>query len=273
MATTTIHKGQPGSRAWFRDSFVLHKLHSLSGVFPIGVFLIQHLLANSYSLRSAEAFNTVIAVFGHLPFVAVLEIGLLAIPILFHSIYGFIIAAEMQGPGGNLAHYGYTRNWLYWLQRWSGVIAFFYMAFHVYSTSITRRIVEHQQHSYDAGFWSIGYQAMAWRFAEPWYLLIYVVGITMAVFHFANGMFNFCIRWGITIGERAQRVSAMLWSGLGAALLIIGLWTAINFYQKGQPVRAEHPTLESVVRAELAKVAADKARAEGTPIEAKQEEH
>ena len=266
MATTSIKKGQPGSRAWFRDSFVLHKLHSLTGVFPIGVFLIQHLLANSYSLRGPKEFNTVIAVFGHLPFVAVLEIGLLGVPILFHSIYGFFITAEMRA---NVGVYQYGRNWLYWLQRWSGVIAFLYMTFHVYSTSITRRIVEHQQGSYDAGFWSIGYDAMAWRFADPIYLAIYIVGISMAVFHLANGLFNFCIRWGITIGAQAQRASAVLWSGLGAALLIVGLWTSVNFYVKGQAVRAAHPTLESVVQAELAKIQAAPEKAEGTPVEGK----
>jgi succinate dehydrogenase / fumarate reductase cytochrome b subunit len=129
MATTVIEKGQPGSRAKFRDSFVLHKLMSLTGLFPIGFFMIQHLIANSYSLRGRTEFNTVVSVFGYLPFVAILEWAIVFIPLLFHAIYGMFIVAEMQGPGGNTAHYGYTRNWLYVLQRWSGVVAFAYIAF------------------------------------------------------------------------------------------------------------------------------------------------
>ena len=113
MATTVIEKGQPGSRAHFRDSFVLHKLMSLTGLFPIGFFMIQHLIANSYSLRGRTEFNTVVSVFGYLPFVAVLEWAIVFIPLLFHAIYGLFIVAEMQGPGGNTNYYNYGRNWLY----------------------------------------------------------------------------------------------------------------------------------------------------------------
>src|SRR5947209_5302775 len=113
MATTVIAKGQPGSRALFHDSYLLHKLHSLSGVVPIGLFLVFHLTANSYALRGETEFNTTVKAINYAPFVGLLEIAVIAIPILFHSIYGFIITAEMQGPGGNTAHYGYGRNWLY----------------------------------------------------------------------------------------------------------------------------------------------------------------
>jgi succinate dehydrogenase/fumarate reductase cytochrome b subunit (b558 family) len=251
MATTTIEKGQPGSRAWFRDSFVLHKLHSLSGVFPIGVFLIQHLLANSYSLRGQTEFNTVVKVFGYLPFVAILEIGLIFVPLLFHSIYGFFITAEMRN---NVGVYQYGRNWLYWLQRWSGVIAFFYIVYHVWATTITRRLYEFGAFTYtgaaaphEAGFNAISYQAMALRFAEPLYLLIYLIGISSAVFHFANGMFNFCIRWGLTIGAQAQKISAAVWSGLGVVLLVVGLWTSIHFAAEGRELRERGVTLAKVV--------------------------
>ena len=254
--TTRVLKGAPGSRARFRDSFLLHKLLSLTGVFPIGVFMIQHLLANSYSLRGETEFNTVVKVFGYLPFVALLEIGLIFAPLLFHAVYGLLVVAEMQGPGGNVSRYGYARNWLYVLQRWSGVIAFAYIAFHVYSTSIMRRLYEFGAFelsgsvtAHEAGFRAIAYDAMAWRLADPAYLGFYVLGITAAVFHFANGLFNFGIRWGITIGAGAQKISAFLWAGLGVGLLIVGLWTAINFSAKGQPLRARYQTLNQLVNA------------------------
>lgn len=249
MATTVIKKGQPGSKAWFRDSFVLHKLHSLSGVLPIGLFMVQHLILNSYSLRGPEEFNAVAKVIGYLPFVALVEIGVIFVPILFHSIYGFMITAEMRA---NVGIYQYGRNWLYWLQRWSGVAAFFYMVFHIYSTTVTRRLYEFNNPGalgHELGFSAISYDAMAWRLADPLYLALYIVGISMAVFHFANGLFNFGIRWGITIGATAQKVSALIWSGMGIALLIVGLWTALNFNAKGHPLRAQYTTLDQVVQA------------------------
>lgn len=262
MATTVIKKGQPGSKAIFKDSYLMHKLHSLSGVIPIGAFMVFHLVANSYSLRGETEFNTVVKVIGYLPFVQIVEIVGIFLPILFHAIYGFFIVAEAQGPGGNLAHYGYTRNWLYYLQRWSGVAAFAYIVYHVWSTTGHRWYYE-AGGLHEEGFRVIAYEAMAWRFAGIGYLLFYLAGILSAVFHFANGMFNFGIRWGITIGAQAQRISAMLWAVVGVGLALLGCGTAINFHIKGtnyevkrpdgsvsiENLRVKYPTLEGLVKA------------------------
>ena len=230
MATTVIEKGQPGSRARFTDSFVLHKLMSLTGVFPIGFFMIQHLVANSYALRGEVPFNTVVGVFGYLPFVAVMEWAIVFIPILFHSIYGFMITAEMRMNTGT---YQYGRNYLYTLQRVSGVIAFAYIAYHTYSTWGLKKIFELST-SHEAGFRAISYDAMMYRFAAPWYTAIYIIGIVAAAFHLGNGLFNFGIRWGITVGAMAQKISAYLWGSVGFGLTVIGIWTSLNFYAMSQ---------------------------------------
>ena len=200
MATTVIKEGQPGSKAAFKDSFLMHKLHSLSGVIPIGAFMVFHLVANSYSLRGETEFNTVVKVIGYFPFVQVIEIVGIFLPIIFHAVYGMIILREMQSIGGNTVHYGYLRNYLYTLQRWSGVAALAYIGYHVWSTTGHRWYYELGGHAED-GFRVIAYEAMAWRFAGIGYLLFYMAGILAAVFHFANGMFNFGIRWGITIAS------------------------------------------------------------------------
>ena len=259
MATTVIEKGQPGSRAHFRDSFVLHKLMSLTGIFPIGFFMIQHLIANSYSLRGRTEFNTVVAVFGYLPFVAILEWAIVFIPIIFHAIYGLFIVAEMQGPGGNTNHYNYGRNWLYVLQRWTGVIALAYIAYHTIDTWGVKKLFELQQ-NHEAGFRAISYDAMMWRFGSLGYTLLYIIGISAASFHLGNGLFNFCIRWGLTIGAAAQKISAVLWSGVGFALAVIGIWTSLNFYALAQrpyvdpsgkvydtPIRSVYKNVDDVV--------------------------
>jgi succinate dehydrogenase / fumarate reductase cytochrome b subunit len=239
MATTVIQNGQPGSHARFRDSFVLHKLHSLSGVVPIGFFMVFHLLANSYSLRGEAEFNTVVKVIGYLPFVFIVELAVIFVPILFHAIYGLIITSEMQGPGGNMAYYGYGRNWLYWLQRVSGIVALCYICYHVYSTTGHRWMYELTggDQGHDEGFRAIAYEAMAWRFAGLGYTLFYIVGITAACFHFGNGLFNFCIRWGLTIGNQAQKISAAIWIAVGIALAFVGIWTAVNFHNLGVAYR------------------------------------
>ncbi len=236
MATTVIKEGQPGSKAGFKDSFLMHKLHSLSGVIPIGAFMVFHLVANSYSLRGEVEFNTVVKVIGYLPFVQIIEIVGIFVPIIFHAVYGMIILREMQSIGGNTVHYGYARNWLYVLQRWSGVAALGYIGYHVWSTTGHRWAYEFSGDPEAAkkAHAVIAYTAMAYRFADIGYLLFYLAGILAAVFHFANGMFNFGIRWGITIGNHAQKIAVIVWAAVGIGLLGLGWGTAINFHLKGK---------------------------------------
>ena len=235
MSTTVIEKGQQGSRTGFQDSFLLHKLHSLSGVFPIGFFMIFHLLANSYSLRGEMEFNTTVKAIGYLPFVFVIECLVIFIPIIFHAVYGLFITAEMQGPGGNMVHYAYGRNWLYWLQRVSGVVALAYICYHVWSTTGHRWGYELFGGSAgkEAGFRAVSYEAMAYRFAGWGYTITYIIGIAAASFHLGNGLFNFCIRWGIAIGREAQKIVAAIGWSVGFGLAFIAMWTALNFHAVG----------------------------------------
>jgi succinate dehydrogenase / fumarate reductase cytochrome b subunit len=212
----------------YNDPYIWHKLHSLSGIVPIGIFLVQHLIANSYALRGAAAYDTVIKVFGYLPFVAVMEIVIIYIPILYHAIYGLFISAYGRY---NVGAYSYTRNWMYTLQRITGVIAFFYIGFHVYNTSLQKYLLQWQGNPNPEA--AISYQSMAGQLASPLFLALYVIGITSVVFHFANGIWNFCIRWGITISARSQRVSGYVCAGIFVIFTAIGLWTAFDLHFAG----------------------------------------
>ncbi|BDI32703.1 succinate dehydrogenase cytochrome B558 [Capsulimonas corticalis] len=228
MASSIPVSNEATNTRGLRDPYLWHKLHSLSGILPIGIFLMQHLIANSYALRGPGAFETVVKVFGYLPFVAILEIVIIYIPILYHGIYGIFIAAHGQQ---NLGSYSYGRNWMYFLQRISGVIAFFYIGFHVWNTSLQRYFLEWQG-SPDPGK-AIGWESMAGQFADPLFFAFYVIGITATVFHFANGIWNFCIRWGVTISPRSQKISAYVCAGIFAVFTLIGLATANRFRVAG----------------------------------------
>jgi len=61
--------------------FLLRKLHSLSGIIPIGVFLIEHLLTNSRAFNwfglfhgGREEFNTAVKGIHGLPYLLLLEV-------------------------------------------------------------------------------------------------------------------------------------------------------------------------------------------------------
>jgi succinate dehydrogenase / fumarate reductase cytochrome b subunit len=199
-------------------------------------------------------FNTAVKAISYAPFVVLLEIFVIAIPILFHAIYGIFIAMEMQGPGGNVSFYGYQRNWLYVLQRWSGVLALFYILFHTYDTTFTKYFIELNNQGevgHALGFNAISFDAMAWRMASPAYLTFQILGVAAAAFHLGNGLLNFAIRWGIAIGREAQRIAAALGWVLGVALTVLGALIAINFAVHGQPLRQQYSTLDQLIHAEL----------------------
>ena len=202
------------------DPYLWHRLHSASGIFPIGFFLVQHMIANSYALRGAAAYDTVIKVYGGLPFVAVMEIALIYVPILYHAIYGFWIAAY---GSANLGRYSYGRNWLYFLQRASGVIAFFYIGYHVWHTSLAKYQLLWQGNKNPEQ--AISYLAMSHQMAQPFMFGVMAIGIIATVFHFTNGLWNFCVRWGITVSAHSQRVNQYVCWGLFIVFTLMGLAT------------------------------------------------
>ena len=226
---TTRAKGR------LQDPYLWHRLHSASGIFPIGFFLIQHLIANSYALRGAGAYNTVIRVYGGLPFVAVLEVVLIYIPILYHSIYGIWITAYGQT---NLTRYSYGRNWMYFMQRASGIIAFFYIGYHIWNTSLQKYFLLWQGNPNPEQ--AISYSAMALQMADPLHFWIQVVGIVAVVFHFTNGFWNFCIRWGLTISARSQRMNQYSCWALFFIFAGMGIWSIVHLRADGMRAELTH---------------------------------
>jgi succinate dehydrogenase / fumarate reductase cytochrome b subunit len=198
------------------DNHILHKLHSLSGIVPLGIFLVQHLTLNSFALASPQHFNAVIDFFNkkmpsHILFV--LEWGLIFLPLLFHGIYGLVITAHGQV---NVGRYSYWRNWMYLWQRISGVILVVYIAVHVWGTTISHRLFGT----------NIYYEGMVQYFQSPLIVAFYLLGITAATFHLSNGIWNFCIRWGITVSEKAQQACAKVCGVIFVLLTGLG-WTAL----------------------------------------------
>jgi succinate dehydrogenase cytochrome b subunit len=183
-----------------RRDFILRRLHSLSGVLPIGLYLIAHiLLENIFVLGGPQRFNMIVNLIGSFPAPLLLAIEIFGLwgPILFHALYGFVRVrdAELDNPLRNdrLGAYLYT------LQRISGVIAFFFIGYHVWSTRIQY---------YFAGA-EIDYAFMHAKMIDPLIVGVYFIGVLAAVFHFTNGLWTFCITWGITVGVRAQRTARM----------------------------------------------------------------
>ena len=129
-STHKLARGVEPIRAGKGYSFLLRKLHSLSGIVPIGAFLIEHILSNFEALKGPAAYAAQVKFLNSLPLVRVLEWGFIFIPLAFHALYGVYIA--LRGKS-NVIYYPWAGNWMYLSQRVTGIIALLYIAYHVWT--------------------------------------------------------------------------------------------------------------------------------------------
>lgn len=239
-----------------RHYFVLRRLHSLTGIVPIGVFLMVHLLTNSSlawggaALRGEHAESMRaggVAYFAHevtwineqIPHLLLIEISLWA-AIGFHSILGVYYALTGKS---NTSRYAYQANWRYRLQRISGYIGIIFIFYHVatlrwgWTWLIPGGIPWSHQYS-------VSTLASALRGGEQGVTLagvavsaLYFVGITLLVFHFANGLWTAAITWGLTVSEKAQKRWGVVCLGLGAGLMLMA-WSSLIAAVTLDPVKA-----------------------------------
>ena len=182
-------------RAGQGHSFLLRRLHSLSGIIPVGAFLFEHILiSNATATGGPAAYARQVRFLGGLPFVTVLELFGIWLPILFHSLYGFYIWWRGES---NVTDYPWTGNWMYSAQRWTGIIAFAYILWHTW----TMRFSGIDLHLFPgAAFGKVQAEVF-----HTGLFLFYVAGLIAASWHFAYGIWLFCAKWGIITGQKAQK--------------------------------------------------------------------
>ena len=205
VAATKMAAGVPALRAGQGSSFLWRRLHSLSGIFPIGFFLLEHFFSNAFATNGAAAYNENVRFLTGLPFVVWLEIAFIYIPIAYHSLYGFYIWWRGES---NVTDYPWLGNWMYTAQRYTGIIAFFYILWHTYTMRFSgAHIITHSELAY-AKVWA--------ELQSPWAVAFYFIGLVAASWHFAYGIWLFAAKWGLIAGEQGRKK-------FGYVCLVIGL--------------------------------------------------
>jgi succinate dehydrogenase / fumarate reductase cytochrome b subunit len=210
-APVRLKSGVAPLRAGEGTSFFLRRLHSLTGIIPIGAFLLEHFVSNYEAFHGPETYGKQVAFLNSLPFVLALEIFLIWIPILYHGMYGVWI--WWRGDS-NVGAYPWQGNWMYTSQRWTGIIAFVYMIQHTYYLRFTG--VHLPTHPMDA------FAKVQGEFQHPYMIVFYAIAIIAASWHFAYGIWLFCAKWGITTGENARRRLGYLCLLLALGLIGLG---------------------------------------------------
>lgn len=221
-----------------RHHFLLHRLHSLSGILPIGAFLLFHLITNAsvvwglllgrekYGHAGVETFQHEVNFIHSLPALALIEWGVLFIPIFFHAALGIVFA---RSGALNLVRYSYQGNWRYTLQRITGYIGVLFIFMHLTSLrfgwtywGLMPTFVADNAASSTAAHFQSG--AMGLLMA-----VFYLICVTALVYHFANGMWTAAITWGLTVTVEAQARWGYICAGLGLTLAAASVAAIIGF--------------------------------------------
>ncbi len=222
MATVVspVARGVPPIRAGQGHSFFWRRLHSLSGIVPVGAFLVEHFISNAFATRGPWAYAEQVKFLSGLPFVPVLEIFGIYLPIAYHAFYGFYIWFRGQS---NVSDYPWAGNFMYASQRWTGAIAFFYIGWHTYTMRFSGI---HLLTDNGAAFAKVQMELQ-----HPWAAAFYTVGIIAASWHFAYGLFLFCAKWGITVSDRSRKAFGAVCFVIAITFIAIGMITLSAFFR------------------------------------------
>jgi succinate dehydrogenase / fumarate reductase cytochrome b subunit len=245
-----------------RNHLLLRRLHSLTGIVPIGVFLIAHLVTNSsilwgkVGMRQAGHDMTMVQggvtyfqkevqwINEQVPHLLLIEITLWT-ALAYHSILGFYYARTGRT---NVAAYAYQSNWRYTLQRISGYFGILFIIYHIGTLRWGWSFLTPGGTTWSHEF-AASTMALALRGGEDFTAagiavsLFYLVSVSLLVFHFANGLWTAAITWGLTISQTAQKRWGYVCAGLGAGLMLAA-WSSVVGFATLSPEQAKNFELE-----------------------------
>ena len=199
-------------------SFWLGKLFSLSGIIPLGIYVVIHLYQNLTSLSGPQVFDQHLADSRSLPLIVPLAILVIWIPIAFHGLYG-LFAMKKSRP--NLIKFPHFENLKYVLQRLSGIGLLLFVPAHIYKTRIEPTL---------SGT-TLDFHHMVEGMHEPLTFGVYILGVLGVAYHLANGVWQFSIGWGMTTSEKGMQRMQTLSFIFFIVLLAMGFGAIFGFYR------------------------------------------
>jgi len=240
-----------------RYHFLLRRLHSLSGIVPIGLFLVMHLTTNASIVwgmangraakyasdgvgRGVATFQEEVTWINGTPMILLVELVLWG-SIAFHAIFGIYYATSGRP---NTKRYAYQDNWRYTLQRVTGYVALLYIFYHIatlrWGWSFLVPGGTAWSHDYAASTLAAALRGSMTEITALGVVVsvFYFIGITACVYHFANGLWTAAISWGITVSAGAQKRWGRVCTAFGAGMMLLA-WSALIGFFVLDPVKAQ----------------------------------
>lgn len=239
--TTTSHAAPAPASPFAKHYFLLRRLHSLSGIVPIGIFLFPHLFTNSSIMwgrwisptnpeaplvKGVTLFQEEVNFIHSTPFLFLIEVFGIWLPLAFHAGFGFYIAKQAHL---NTNAYGYQDNWRYVWQRLTGYLAFVFIFLHLASLrwgwtfgGLFPSFDPKAASSTLAAHFQQGGMGIAMA-------AFYLVCTLAIVFHFANGLWTAGITWGLTLSAPAMKRWGQVCASVGIVLAVAGVMSVYGF--------------------------------------------
>jgi succinate dehydrogenase / fumarate reductase cytochrome b subunit len=246
------------------STFFWRRIHSLMGLWLI-LYLIEHLIVNSQATLwlgdDGIGFVRLVNLLESLPYLQVIEIVFIGIPILIHGFWGVKRALSSKENSaknpGNSPYIPTGRNRAFTWQRLTSWVLLFGIIGHVVQMrfiNMPEKIKVNQEVKYlvritdDPGLGSLAERIQVHlekqqnvvlatanspgkamlllvreTFKNPWMSLLYSIFVLAAAFHAFNGLWTALITWGAVLSYRSQKAMLPIcWAGVGM-LAFLGL--------------------------------------------------
>ena len=204
--------------------FLLRRLHSLTGLIPVGVFLCFHLFTNFQML--VGDFQHEVDFIHAMPALYYVEVSLWG-AIGFHAALG--LWYTFVGAKPNAIAYNHTDNWRYTLQRITGVVALVFIFVHVahfrWRWEMAGIFMPFFAHGDGL---DLAHATTAYTLQHGAAIVFYLVGALASVYHFANGLWTIAITWGVTQSVGAMQRWGYACLGLGIVLSLFTIGAVIG---------------------------------------------
>jgi len=200
------------------------RLHSATGMMPLTVFFALHLWINARATQGRRAYETWACALHSIPGRSVFETLFIAVPLVFHAVYGVLIALDrVPGyPDPPNAH-----PWSRSMERATGIGALLFVAFHVVAIRLpllTGELVAEDLHPR-----LVDQLSTTNALGVPVAAVLYLLGLAATAYHLANGVSRFCLRAGMGDTPRARRVLSISCTLLGSVSFLVGANTVVYF--------------------------------------------
>jgi len=229
------------------QAFIWRRVHSLLGLWLV-IFLTQHLFVNSQAALfigdDGKGFIQSANFLEGLPYLPILEFLILGLPLLIHTLWGilylFTAKYNSYGNNGKTPYLPYSRNKAYTWQRitaWLLVIGigssdgnftekaaqkeFLKKTEDV--KALTQTLQAQEVVAVANNFGTAELLMLRETFKMPIMLVLYTLLVLTTVYHAFNGLWTFCISWGVTLNQRSQKWMLNVSVGLMVLVGILGL--------------------------------------------------